>query len=271
MYDLEKTLFISDLDGTLLRSDGTLSRSTADGIERLAARGVKFSFATARSYHTAMKVTGGLVPDIPMILHNGVFIRDGKTGKYLRKNLLPDPLYVRDVFDEYGLAPFVYSAVDDTQKYTYLPHRIPPESAAYQATRVNDPRDNPITDEAHLWDGDVFYVLCISNDPRAEKIYRRLHRDYSCLFGRDYYSGDRWLEIYSHEASKAAAVLQLRDLLRCERVVVFGDGVNDISMFEAADEAYAVCGAVDELKKKATAVIGSNDENAVIRWIEDNI
>ena len=44
---------------------------------------------------------------------------------------------------------------------------------------------------------------------------------------------------------------------------MFGDSVNDLPMFKAADEAYAVSNALDELKNVATAVIGSNEEDAV--------
>ena len=48
----------------------------------------------------------------------------------------------------------------------------------------------------------------------------------------------------------------------------FGDEVNDLPMFELADERYAVKNAAPELKKLATAVIGSNDEDAVARWLQ---
>lgn len=270
-YDISKTLFVSDLDGTLLRSDGKLMPETVEAVGRLVSKGVKFTYATARSYHTAMQAAGKLLIELPVILHNGVFIRDMKSGEYLVKKLLPHPEFVRSVFEEHGLSPFVYSADGDRQMYTYLPDRIPLESAAYQATRVNDPRDNPITDESKLWQGDVFYTLCITNDERAGRIYEKLRADYNCLYGEDYYSRDKWLEVYSKEASKASAVLNLRDILGCEKVVVFGDGANDIAMFEAADEAYAVSGAVEELKERATAVIGSNDDNAVVRWIYENV
>lgn len=271
MYDLEKTLFVSDLDGTLLKSDGTLAKETADAVDRLISRGVKFSFATARSYHTAMQVAGGLKVDIPMILHNGVFIRDSRTGKYLRRNLLPEPEYVRRIIEENGLEPFVYSVNGEVQKYRYHRSSLTAEAAAYQATRRNDPRDEPLSDGADIWGGDVFYVMCIDNGDGAVRAYEALRGKYSCLYAADYYSGDKWLEVYSPEASKAQAVLQLRDLLGCERIVVFGDGANDVSMFEVADEAYAVAGAVDELKARATAVIGSNDDGAVVKWIEANV
>lgn len=51
-------------------------------------------------------------------------------------------------------------------------------------------------------------------------------------------------------------------------MVVFGDGENDVDLFEAADEAYAVANAADVLKAVATGVIGANDEDGVARWLD---
>ena len=53
-------LIASDLDGTLLRSDETISDYTCDVINRLTEGGTLFSYATARSYVTAKKATKGL-------------------------------------------------------------------------------------------------------------------------------------------------------------------------------------------------------------------
>jgi len=53
-------------------------------------------------------------------------------------------------------------------------------------------------------------------------------------------------------------------------VVAFGDGRNDIDMFELADESYAVQNADEQLKRYATSVISSNDEDGVAHWLEDN-
>jgi len=59
-------------------------------------------------------------------------------------------------------------------------------------------------------------------------------------------------------------------MFNCEKVVVFGDGKNDIDMFEIADEGYAVSNAHETLKEKATGIIGSNDEDGVAKWLEQN-
>ena len=68
-------------------------------------------------------------------------------------------------------------------------------------------------------------------------------------------------------ASKAHGMQKVKELIGCDRVVVFGDALNDLPMFEAADEAYAVSNAAEQLKKVATDVIGSNEQDGVARWL----
>lgn len=58
--------------------------------------------------------------------------------------------------------------------------------------------------------------------------------------------------------------------MKCERLVVFGDGKNDIDMFQLADEGYAVSNAQEDLKKYASASILSNDEDGVAKWLLEN-
>ena len=53
--------------------------------------------------------------------------------------------------------------------------------------------------------------------------------------------------------------------------MVFVDGKNDIDMFELADESYAVQNAHEDLKKCATEIILSNDEDGVAKWFENHI
>jgi hydroxymethylpyrimidine pyrophosphatase-like HAD family hydrolase len=71
--------------------------------------------------------------------------------------------------------------------------------------------------------------------------------------------------------SKANAVMKLKKHLNAQKVVVFGYGRNDIDMFKVADESYAVKNAVDDLKNIATGVIDMNDNDAVAKWLKENI
>ena len=78
-----KTLFISDLDGTLLNQNDALSQKTIAIIRRLQEEGMYFTYATARSYATASIVAKGLVPSVPVILYNGATMIDAATGELM--------------------------------------------------------------------------------------------------------------------------------------------------------------------------------------------
>ena len=75
-----KTLFVSDLDGTLLNSKQTLSDNTKQTVNDLISKGISFTFATARSLTTAKEVTKGLDWKLPVIVYNGAFIQAYKSG-----------------------------------------------------------------------------------------------------------------------------------------------------------------------------------------------
>ena len=81
-----KTLYVSDLDGTLLRSDQTLSDYTAKTINSLVQKGIIFSYATARSFVTSKVLAKNITTNIPVIVHNGTFIIENVTGKILYGN-----------------------------------------------------------------------------------------------------------------------------------------------------------------------------------------
>ena len=69
--------------------------------------------------------------------------------------------------------------------------------------------------------------------------------------------------------SKASGALEVKKILGADKIIAFGDNLNDIPLFEIADECYAVSNAEDELKKIATDVIASNDEDAVAEFIQE--
>lgn len=264
-----KTLYVTDLDGTLLRSDERTSGLTNHIINRLVERGLIFSYATARSYQTSHKVTQGLNASFPLIVYNGAMVIDNKSGDFLLKNFFDTE--ITDVIEnlmQHGIFPIVYAFIDGVEKFSYVPEKCSVETKAFLDSRKNDKRDNPVTNETDLTVGEIFYITCIDSAEKLEPLYRKYAETYHCVFQEDIYTKYQWLEIMPKAASKANAIRQLKDYLNCQKVVVFGDGKNDIDMFEMADEAYAVSNAMEELKQIATAVIGSNNEDAVARWLD---
>ncbi|MCI8560178.1 MAG: HAD hydrolase family protein [Dorea sp.] len=73
------------------------------------------------------------------------------------------------------------------------------------------------------------------------------------------------------KATKANAILKLKELWNCDKIVSFGDAVNDIPMFQIFDECYAVENAIGELKDMADGIIGNNDQDGVAVWLKENV
>ncbi len=264
-----KTLYLSDLDGTLLRPDETLSDYTAEVITSLVKKGVCFSFATARSRSTTLKVTKNISISLPIIVYNGAFISDSRTGRLLYKNTFSktEAEEIYSCFKEQGLSPMVYSLIDGVEKFSYVLPEISRETHDFIRTRAGDPRDNPLQTDGEILSGEPFYFNCIGDKEQLRAAHEKLGKRFSSLFYDDIYSGCRWLELMPKGVSKAAAALELKKLLGAQRLVVFGDAINDIALFGIADEAYAVANAAPELKAAADGVIGANTEDAVAKWL----
>ena len=269
---MSRTLYVSDLDGTLLLPSQVLSDFTAQTINRLVAEGMLFSYATARSIVTAAVVTAGISVSIPIITNNGVFIKDNRSGKNIHANYF-SPEEAREIcsaHNKLGLYPIVYSQRPEGEKFTYCLHLINPETRAFLDTRRGDIRDNPIDEPERQCEGGVFYFRATGDSVKLRGLYERFKGRFYCVFIKDIYDNEYWLEIMPMAASKANAVLELKRILGCDRVVCFGDAENDIPMFHIADECYAMENAVPELKAIATGVIGSNAEDGVAKWLLEN-
>ena len=264
-----RVLYVSDLDGTLLRSDAKISAYTNQVINELTASGMLFSYATARSYLTAAKVTKGLNAKIPVITYNGAVILQNDTYEIIAQNgfrheekeEILNELLCHDIY------PVVYAYVEGKEKFSYLKSKCNRATTEFLLTRQGDIRDTPVESANALGFGEVFYFTCIDKYENLEPLYVRFKEKYHCIFQKDIYSGEQWLEIIPKDVSKANAILQLKEYLGIEYIVAFGDGKNDIEMFEIADESYAVENAADELKDLATGIIESNDSDGVAKWL----
>ena len=102
-------------------------------------------------------------------------------------------------------------------------------------------------------------------------LYEQLREEFPCVYYKEMYSGDQWLEIMPPGVTKASAALRLKQMLGCSRIVSFGDGANDIPLFSVSDECYAVENADQSLKRIATGIIGSCDDDGVARFLSGRI
>ena len=270
-----KTLYISDLDGTLLTSDMNISENSLKIINTLIDEGMLFTYATARSISSASIVAKGLSTKYPIIAYNGAFIVEPDTRKILTKEDFSraQTAVVMDIFSQNHISPLVYSFVEGKERVSWIPSKENEGKRHYIDSRKGDKRLRPVETSEELYAGEVFYFTCIGEKEELEPAYKLLKDDenYTCTFQPEIYRDEYWLEIMPRKATKAKAILKLKELLGCERIVSFGDAINDIPMFQISDECYAVENAVVDLKKMATAVIESNNDDGVAKWLSENI
>jgi len=266
-----RNLYVSDLDGTLLRSNERTSEYTNQVINSLVDKGMFFSYATARSLITAKKVTKGINAKIPLIVYNGAFVIDNITEEILIANYFDDSVQsvLEDLFSN-KVYPIVYAYINGKEKFSFVKEKCTQGMNLFLESRKGDIRTNEVDSLPKLKEGNIFYITCIDKPEKLKPLYDKYKDKYHCVYQIDIYTNEQWLEIMPLEATKSNAIKQLQTMLNSERLIVFGDGKNDIDMFQIADESYAVTNAHEDLKKYATDVILSNDEDGVAKWLFEN-
>ena len=271
-----KTLYVTDLDGTLLNTHETISEYSKEVINKLVEEVMLFTYATARSSISAAVAAKGLSTKVPIIAFNGAFIINPANGEILLSSFFTEEqkTYFKNIFLENQVSPLVYAYVNGIEKVTWRTVMENDGIRDYLRRRKGDKRMNPLTEEraGELYLGDTFYYTCIGSREELLPVYEALkdNEEVNCLFHPEIYREEYWCEILPKKATKANAILELKKLWDCDRVVSFGDAVNDIPMFEISDECYAVENAVEELKKVATGIIESNENDGVAKWLLEN-
>lgn len=271
---MSRILYVTDLDGTLLNTHDRINQESLAIINDLVKRGMLFTYATARSLVSASVVTQGLSMDIPIIAYNGAFIIHPSTGEILSKEsfTIEDMKQVIDVLDSFNIYPLVYSYVEGEEKVSWIVTEENEGIRRYLSLRKGDKRLRPVSNKEELYQGDMFYFTCIGEREELQPVYDIFSNNarFHCTIQQELYRPEYWCEIMPAKATKAEAIHKLKRLWNCDKVVSFGDAVNDIPMFEISDECYAVENAVEELKALATGIIDSNDNDGVAKWLQRN-
>lgn len=269
---MEKIMYVTDLDGTLLNQKDRINKKSLEIINGLVEEGMLFTYATARSLVSASVVTEGLTTKIPVIAYNGAFIFQPETGEILSREDFgrEERAYATEVIRAKDICPLVYAFVDGVERVSWLSGRENEGIRRYLSLRKGDRRLRPVEDDEKLYQGEIFYFTCIGEKDELWPVYDILSKDarYRCTIQQELYRPEYFCEIMPVKATKANAIRKLKKIWNCDRVVSFGDAVNDIPMFEISDECYAVENAVAELKAAATGIIDSNENDGVANWLK---
>lgn len=221
---------LTDLDGTLLMPDKTLSPADAAAIADFRAKGGRFSIATGRGVQAAAEFVALLQPDFPAVMYNGAFVFDPQTGKNLHTARLPEgsgalirelteafPGVGAELLDESGV--YVIQDGEYERRHleiTHIPLVFRQLSADIEAEHCMKALFAGAPEQ-------IDEMLRYVKQPRFSAV--SITRSHGWF-----------LEILPHNTSKGAALRTIRQMLPAGTVIgAAGDFDNDISMLEAAD------------------------------------
>ncbi len=271
-----KTLYISDLDGTLLQPNVELSKRTVNIINSLIHQGVNFTVATARSIASVRTILKDVNMKLPIILMNGVCIYDLSKNEYIKVETFSkeSTKQLLSIISSHKLKGFAYTMKDGIMStyYEELSNRALRDFYEERVTLYKKPFQQ-LEDFKLLADEPLIYFTVMDVKENLELIYPYVANtpDLNCVMYKDNYTPDIWyLEVFSKHASKYHAVKYLREYLGADTITCFGDNRNDLPLFEACDYRIAVANAVEELKARADEVIDSNKRDGVALWMRFN-
>lgn len=248
-------MLVTDLDGTYLRDDKSVSEYTQRVIENARRSGVIFAVATARPIRSVVE----WLPHVKFavgIFHNGAVIRtpDGDIGgmgiagpDVVAGNILaalPEACISVESEDK------LYCNFDSNRIWPGAEFTFTPDFACMRG-RIAD----KIIVEAH-------------SHEEAEEIRRHIPEyTYAVL------SENRIAMIMNRKATKLNAIRAVAEKYGADMrdVVAFGDDYNDIDMLTGCGRGIAVANALDEVKAAADEVCESNMDDGVAKWIEENV
>ena len=269
-----KTLFISDLDGTLLGSDSRLSAKSIDLLNDSIAKGVLFSVATARTPATVSRLLADVDCRIPLIVMTGAAVWDRNRNQYIHACFHRESTarLLLSIYREYGLSTFIYTLGEDNRIHIYHIGKLSDLERKFMAERSDTPYkifhipDDGDSDIPEVCFGRILLFYSMRPTAEVKRVHDIIkdHTDLRAVFYHDIFGDEiALMEVFSPDASKANAVRILARSLGADRIVAYGDNVNDLPILEIADDSVAVENAVDAVKDVASRVIGPNTADSV--------
>lgn len=273
---MNNTLYVSDLDGTLLGTDSRISERSAAIISELSARGALITVATARTPATVVPLMSQTRTTPPAVVMTGCAYWMRGDNRFREPHFLPgdDVKNALSLCNRHGVQPFVYVMSDDGRSldvYHSARHLNKAEESYYTERcnlalkRFHIGTPAPPRSATHTM---LLYAMGEKEDICAAAEAFRSTTECSVCCYPDVFNPRVWnLEVFPAGINKAAAVLNLKRELGADRLVVFGDSLNDLPMLAVADVAVAVGNALPEVKDAADIIIDANYTDSVAHFI----
>lgn len=257
--ELSKTVFVTDLDGTLLTTDKRISDADLNAITRYRRLGGHFGIATGRPIQTTVRYLEKLPCDIPLILYNGCIVYDHRKDKILYASYLPEiaRTILTDVRERFpNISPEIFTF--DDQYYFILndAERWHQSILGIGYTKL----------ESHLDIAGSWCKMLFADEPDVItdlEIYVKKYEGCDVRFVR---SCPKFLEVLPLGASKGAALRKAVNLAGFDNMFVTaaGDYDNDLELLRAADLSFCPSNSQECVKNEADILLTrSNDDGAV--------
>ena len=270
-----KTLYVSDLDGTLLTPEGRVSPKTAEILNELIQRGLLISVDTARSI---MGISIINLRDIhfplPLILMNGALLYDMTAGRIEDARLMSAQTVgeVIRLCREHGKEPLLYHVEGNHISVSYTNPTCPLE---WEVIRERSRGFGSFFRQAADYDLSAPAIYFSTQDtydklrPIGDALERMPQVKY-VLYQDNYHENNWYLEVFSCEGGKDLGMRRLKDYAKADKTVAFGDNFNDLPMLAAADLALVMGNGQEKVKAAADLVIGPNTADGVAEYLRRN-
>ena len=272
-----KTLYISDLDDTLLNKDSVLSEYTKNSLNKLISNGINFTVATGRTTDAVQKIMADVELRIPIASFNGVVIYDIKQKHCVKIYRIATGTVkqIVTILKSHVASWLVYTLEENEliAYYESLEHTLIHDFVKDRKMRYNSTFCQ-VKDQGDVPPEHIIYFTLIDTYDHIKPVYDALSKIPNInlsMVDDTNIGGFWWLEIFSSEASKENTVMFLRDAYGYSRIVGFGDNYNDLPMFKVCDVRVAVKNALDGIKNAADCICESNDKDGVVKWIFNHI
>ncbi|MGH3048735.1 MAG: Cof-type HAD-IIB family hydrolase [Gaiellaceae bacterium] len=249
-----------DLDGTLLRNDGTISERTHSAVRAAAAAGIEIVLVTARGPRTVGDIAEELDIGGEAICSNGAIVLDLATRRIARLRELETEFALELVAGLRKRLPGILFAVE-RERFAHEP--------GFSAWNFTPPAGTRVASAEELLAGPPTKLILRHAGHEVEAI-AAVARELAAGRASVSVSGDWVVEVSPAGVNKAAALAELCESLgiASHEVVAFGDHLNDLPMLAWAGRGIAVANAHPEVIELADEVTASNDEDGVALVLE---
>lgn len=251
----------TDLDGTLLRSDGTVSERTRRALAQVEAAGSTVAFATGRPPRWMRPIAEATGHRGVAICSNGAVVYDLHQEQVIEEYLLAPDILVALVEAIRGAVPGVAFGVEFGHRFGHEVGYATLGDVAGEVyvAAIDDLLSKPAAKLLVRHDGHDADVLLDKAREAAGDLAELTHSSRMGL-----------LEISALGISKATTLAAFcrRQGIEPKDVVAFGDMPNDLAMLGWAGTAYAMAGAHPTVLAAVERRCPPNDEDGVAHVLE---